>query len=59
MAILNREGKAVVPLLRPEVERVIAETQAALSSDGYAAAAAAGAGLSTQSALALMEGLSP
>lgn len=59
MDILNREGKAVVPLLRPEVERVIAEAQAALSADGYAAAAAAGVGISTQSAIALVEGVSP
>ncbi len=57
MDILNREGKAVVPLLRPAVERVIAETQAALSADGYAASAAEGAGLSTQGALALIEEL--
>jgi len=57
MAILLKEGKAVVPLLRPEVERVIAETQAALSADVYASAAAAGAGLSTADALALVEGL--
>lgn len=59
MALLRRDGKAVVPLLRPEIERVIAETRAALSADGYAASAAAGAGLSTQGALALMEGLTP
>ncbi|MEO6061900.1 MAG: hypothetical protein ABIQ99_08185 [Thermoflexales bacterium] len=57
MAILLKEGKAVVPLLRSEVERVIAETQAALSAGMYVAAAAAGAGLSTEDALALVEGL--
>jgi hypothetical protein len=57
MNILAREGKAVVPLLRPEVERVIAETRAALGADGYAAAAAAGDGLSAGEALALAEAL--
>ncbi len=59
MDILDREGKAVVPLLRPEIDRVIVETREKLSADGYAASAAAGAGLSTQSAIALMEGLTP
>ena len=53
MDILNREGKAVVPLLRPEVERVIAETMRAISAEAYAAAAAAGAGMSAEDAMAL------
>lgn len=57
MAILQREGKNVVPLLRPEVERAIGETQAALSAEGYASAAAAGHGLSSADALALAEGV--
>lgn len=53
MAALRNEGRAVVPLLRPETERAVAAARAALSTDDHAAAEAAGLGLGTQDALAL------
>ncbi len=53
MTTLRSEGKAVVPLLRPEVERAIAVARAALSADEHAAAEQAGSGLGVAEALAL------
>lgn len=54
MAILQREGKAVVPLLRPEVERAIATARAALPVEEHAAVEEAGRRLGVAEALALV-----
>jgi tetratricopeptide (TPR) repeat protein len=51
MAMLQAQGKAIVPLLRPEIERAIAETKASLSAEAFEAASARGRELSTSEAI--------
>lgn len=53
LSILHNEGKAIVPLLRGDVERTLASLQTALSPEAYANAEAEGRKLDTVAVLTL------
>lgn len=53
LGILHNEGKAVVPLLRGDVERTLAQLQTTLSPEDYASAEAEGRKLDTVAVLTL------
>jgi hypothetical protein len=55
LGILQRQGKAVVPLLRDAVEQAVAEAKAAIGEAAYGAAAIVGEGLTTDEAVRMAE----
>ena len=57
LAIIDTQGKAIVPLLRPAIEQTMATTKAALSPAAFEAAAARGRELSSVDAIQLANDL--
>lgn len=57
MAILQAQGKAVVPLLRPAIEETLAVTRTALSAEAFETASQQGRGLSTVDAVQMVMSL--
>ena len=58
LAMLQAQGKAIVPLLRPEIERVLAATRAAMPEAEFDVAAVTAKTLTTPEAIALAKGVS-